>query len=72
MAGFMLHQLTDNTRPKDNAFASMLNEIRKKCPAVNSLEDLMLQSRELHTDDNHVDYPRNAIHVCATLCNMEQ
>ena len=55
----------------NNAFASMLNEIRKKCPALflisfNSLEHLMLQSCELYIDDNHVDYPRNAVQVCVT------
>ena len=44
----------------------MFNEMRKKCPEVNSLEDLMLQSHELHIDDNHVEYPRNAMHVYAT------
>ena len=26
----------------------------------------MLQSHDLHIDDNHVDYPRNAMHVYAT------
>ena len=62
----MFHQLTDIMRQKDNVFASMLNEIRKTCPEVNSLDDLMLQFHELYFDDNHVDYPRNAMHIYAT------
>ena len=52
--GFMFHQLIYIIRQKGNAFASMLNEISKKCPKVNSLEDVMLQSHELHIDDNHL------------------
>ena len=54
-------------RQKSNAFARMLNEIRKKYPEVNSLEGLMLQSHELHIDDYHVDNPRNTMHVYAQM-----
>ena len=66
MAWFYVSSSNRYYETERNGFASMLNEIRKNCPKVNSLKDLILQSCELHIDDNHVDYPRNAMHVYTT------
>ena len=52
-------------RQKDIDFATALNNIQKRVPEKNSLEDLMLQSCELSIPHTHRDYPVNAMHVYA-------
>ena len=62
---FLTHDLDQVMRWKDIDFATALNNIRKRVPEKNSLEDLMLQSHELSIPHTHRDYPVNAMHVYA-------
>ena len=52
-------------RQKDIDFATAINNIWKRVPEKNSLEDLILQSHELSIPHTHQDYSVNAMHVYA-------
>ena len=62
---FLTHDLDQVMRQKDIDFATALNNIQKRVPEKNSLEDLMLQSHELSIPHIHQDYPVNTMHVYA-------
>ena len=62
---FMIHELDQVMRQKDKKFAYALNRICTAPPERDSLDDLMLQLRELQIPHTDPRYPTTAMHVYA-------